>query len=256
MSVLHEIIEQRKKDVATLKKELSGNPEKNLTDFAAVLRREPEAKLNLIAEIKRKSPSQGDLKPVLKVEEAVNFYEPYASALSVLTEPHYFNGSIEDLSTASRLTDKPLLRKDFIIDALQIREARFHGASAYLLIAAALSKSQLAELLHAGQEWNMQALVEVHNERELETAMQVNAAIIGVNNRDLGTLSIDIATALRVFSQLSQEERNRLIMVAESGYKTKEDLATLPDYIDAVLMGTAFMEVASPANKLQELFGT
>ena len=253
MSVLKKIIESRKQSLpsAALFKGLT--IEKNNIDFAAALRRKND-RLSLVAELKRKSPSKGDLNPGMTPQQALELYRPYASAISVLTEPLYFGGSIEDLRTLRSLTDIPLLRKDFIIDPLQVKEARLAGANSYLLIVAALSHAQLDELLAAGREWGMAALVEVHTPAELEEALRHEIEILGVNNRNLNDLTIDPSTAPALFQLIPLPLRESLVLVAESGYSKKEDLLLLPPETDAVLVGSSFMESPNPQNLLREMF--
>ena len=253
MSVLQKIIEERKK---TIPKPSDFNTSDLVATDCDVLMRlkRKDDKPSLIAELKRSSPTLGQINANMTVSKAVNLYSPYASALSILTEPNFFGGSTDDLAEARTLTELPLLRKDFITDPLQIKEARHFGADFYLLIVAALSKHQLAELLEVGLEYNMPALVEVHDEKEMEDALESNAQIIGINNRNLSDLSIDMKTTERILDQFSNDIDEQLI-ISESGFKAKEDLLSLPEKVEAVLIGSTFMKSEQPETLLADMFG-
>lgn len=253
LSVLDRITAESRLRAAKLSP-ISPAPLPNRLDFAAALRRQG-AMPRLIAELKRKSPSKGSLKEGLAVADAVKMYEPYAAALSILTEPDHFSGSITDLIEARRLTALPLLRKDFIVDRLQIEEARAAGATSFLLIVASLSDDELAALIAHGRSLGMEPLVEVLTEAELERALKLDIRILGINNRNLHTLEIDMGRCERLALLIPEERRNNLVLVAESGYETREQLLALPHYFDAVLMGTGFMRETDPAAKLREVFG-
>ena len=212
-------------------------------------------KIALIAELKRKSPSKGILNTEISIENIISIYDEYASAMSILTEPTYFGGKLADLQEAKKLTQKPLLRKDFIIDSVQIKEARYYGASAFLLIVASLSKSQLQEYIGLGKELGMDALVEIQNENELEIALDIpEIEILGINNRNLHTLAIDMNTVSRIYRYIPLAKRTEWTLVAESGYSSKEDLLKLPEHIKAILMGTGFMTSNNPKKILEEMF--
>lgn len=231
-----------------------GIPPKNQIDFAAALRRRGNLP-QLIAELKRRSPSKGTLKDNLPTAIAVRIYEPYAAALSILTEPTHFHGSLDDLREASRLTRLPLLRKDFIVDTRQIDEARHAGASSFLLIVASLTDSELAHFIAHGRTLGMEPLVEVLTEEELFRALALDIRILGINNRNLHTLEIDMNRCHSLAAKIPPARREELVLVAESGYETKEQLLALPHYFDAVLMGTSFMQANDPAAKVKEVFG-
>ncbi len=222
-------------------------------DFAAAIRRKGEMP-QLIAELKRRSPSQGSLKEGLPAAEAVRLYAPYAAALSILTEPEHFKGSIEDLKEARQLTALPLLRKDFIVDKKQIDEARAAGADSFLLIVASLTDAELTGFIAHGRRLGMEALVEVLTEDELRRALALDIRILGINNRNLHTLEIDMGRCLRLAGQIPPARRDALVLVAESGYASRQQLLALPEYFDAVLMGTGFMQEKDPAQKLKEVF--
>lgn len=252
MNVLQQIIREKKPEIP---KKLSKNQiygtQKNVIETL-----KKSSRLNLIAELKRKSPSKGNLNPEKTVQAAISMYEPYASALSILTEKNYFGGSLADLEEASRLTRLPLLRKDFLTDPIQVAEARLYGADFYLLIAAALQKNQLAELIEVGKEYNMPALVEVHNQGELEMTLDLNVELLGINNRNLADLTIDLGTTKHLTKLIPPAQRKNLVLVSESGIRTAEDLLQLQDEVDCVLMGTVFMESPAPEVILKNLFGS
>lgn len=194
--------------------------------------------LSLIAEVKRKSPSQGEIALALEAAEVARAYVAGgARAISVLTEPHYFAGSNQDLRDVRRAVDVPILRKDFTVHPLQIAEARALGASAVLLIVAVLGPLT-ASYLQLAQQEGLEALVEVHNEAELELALAAGAAIIGVNNRNLADLSIDLSTAPRL-GRLARAAGFTGLLVAESGYRNAAQLGELDGLFDAVLIGTS-----------------
>jgi indole-3-glycerol phosphate synthase len=251
MNTLKRIIDDKKTEIP--KKLPSGNFKPTVKDVVSLL--QPKNRMSLIAEIKRKSPSKGSINPQMTVKKAIELYQPYANAISVLTEKNYFGGSLADLKEASESTSLPLLRKDFLTDPVQIAEARYYGADFYLLIAAALDKNQLAELIHAGAEWNMPALVEVHNEAELETALDLEVQLLGINNRSLVDLTIDLNVTKNLSGRIPPAIRKEIILISESGIKNKEDLDFARFYTDGVLIGTAFMDSPDPEKLLCEMFG-
>jgi len=253
MSVLEKIVAESHKRAAALPSTTRA-PESSRLDFAAALRRRGKIP-QLIAELKRKSPSKGTLKAGLPVADAVKLYAPYAAALSILTEPAHFMGSIDDLREARTLTDLPLLRKDFIVDERQIDEARAAGASSFLLIAASLTDAELTAFIARGRSLGMEPLVEVLTEEELFRALKLDIKILGINNRNLHTLEIDMGRSVALAEKIPAKQREELVLVAESGYETREQLLALPQYFDAVLMGTGFMQEKDPAAKLREVFG-
>jgi len=195
--------------------------------------------LSLIAEHKRRSPSAGAIREDAALEEVVSAYERAgASALSILTEPHSFGGSLEDLSRARERTSLPILRKDFIVDPYQVTEAFAGGADAILLIVAALAERQLAPLQAQALDLGLPALVEVHDHRELEIALASGAGLIGINNRDLATLRVDTTRTARLLAEIP----SGTTVVAESGFSRPEQLDELEQAgVDAVLIGEALM---------------
>lgn len=207
--------------------------------------------LAIIAEIKKASPSSGIIRRELNVPELARQYKWHgAQAISVLTEPDYFQGSLEHLEAARRTVDLPLLRKDFILDPYQVVEARAYGADAILLIAALLDPVQLHELYDMAVELGLSCLVEVHTERELDQLDLDKIEILGVNNRDLHTFEVDVNRAVQVLRHVPK----RIVRVAESGLRTADELVHLRRHgVDAVLIGEAFMRATHPGEALERL---
>lgn len=206
-------------------------------DFHAALMR-PEA-VSLIAECKRRSPGAGDIRPGL---DPVALTEGYrragASALSVLTDERFFGGSLDDLRAISDSVDLPALRKDFTIDTAHVIEARSAGADAVLLIARILDDEALRRLTQATHALGMAALVEVHDEVELDRALAADARIVGINNRDLSTFTTDLETTVRLLGQLPLH----VTIVSESGIRTREDVERLGGAgVDAILVGESIL---------------
>lgn len=206
--------------------------------FGAALRRE-EGKLALIAEIKKASPSAGVIVESFDpVAVAKNYARAGVEAISVLTDEKFFQGHLNYLEAVRAVTPQPLLRKDFILDSLQIMEAAAAGADAILLIVAALSDDELKALLESAALYQLDALVEVHTLGELDRALETDCRIIGINNRNLATFEVDLA----VTETLSEQVPNDIVLVSESGIRTAEDLARIKACgVDAVLIGEALM---------------
>lgn len=195
--------------------------------------------LSIIAEHKRRSPSAGLIRDDLELEAVVGAYERGgASALSVLTETGSFGGSLTDLERARRTAAVPILRKDFIVDAYQVAESRAAGADAILLIVAAVQAEELEGLYARARALGLGVLVEVHDEIELEIALALEAEVIGINNRDLVTLEVDVKRTLALRPRIP----TGTIVVAESGFRTRPELEHLAAAgVDAVLIGEALM---------------
>ena len=210
--------------------------------------------ISLIAEMKRSSPSKGPIRPDATVSDIVRAYERAgASACSVLTEPHWFGGSLDDLREARAACDLPLLRKDFVVDPYQLVEARLAGANAILLIVAALDPAEITSLYDLASEIGLDCVVEVHDDDEMETAIECGVEIIGVNNRNLHTLEVDPETALR----LLVDAPAGTIVVAESGITSNEDVQRLEEAgVDAILVGEALMREDDPAAAVHALLGS
>jgi indole-3-glycerol phosphate synthase len=207
--------------------------------------------LSLIAEHKRRSPSAGAIREDLTLEQVVTAYERGgAAALSVLTEPASFGGSLEDLRAARVASTLPVLRKDFIVDRYQVRESAAAGADAILLIVAALTPEELGELHAEAADAGLGVLVEVHDEAELEAALEAGAEVIGINNRDLTTLRVDIERTFRLMAGIPSGK----VIVAESGFSSRPELERLSAAgVDAVLIGEALMRAPEPEDAVRAL---
>ena len=243
-------IEQRKKSVTLTYLQERIARQKPSLDIALNLKGNH---IRLIAEVKQASPSRGMLIPNLNpVELAQTYAEGGAAAISVLTEDNYFMGSIEHLAAIREVVGLPLLRKDFIFDPYQVYESRAYGADALLLIVAVLNQEQLKELVSLSHSLGLRCLVEVHNKGEVERAILSEAEIIGINNRDLDTFSIDINMTRRLRPLIPQER----IVVSESGIKNKRDIEKLEKWgVDAVLVGEALVTAGDIPTKMKELIG-
>ncbi len=256
-TVLDRIIEARRAAIAHRKKSV---PEtalrfgvkhaKPVRDFAAALTRDS---LNVIAELKKASPSRGliraDFDPVALAKA---FETAGAAALSVLTEEEFFQGDLKYMRDAREAVGLPVLRKDFIIDPWQVWEARATDADSFLLIVAGLGDALLGELLALGRELGMEPLVEVHTGEELARALAAGARILGVNNRDLRTLEVRVETSTELIAAIPDE----CIAVCESGLRAHGDLARLRAAgFDAFLIGEHLMAQSDPAAALRELLG-
>ncbi len=220
-------------------------------DFAGALRGDD---IKLIAEVKKASPSRGVICPDFSpVQIAKAYAENGAAAISVLTEPRHFQGSLDylrDIKKALGEKKMPLLRKDFITDPYQIYQSRVYGADALLLIVAILTPEQLEELLKLSHQLGMDCLVEVHNETEVEIALRSGARIIGINNRDLNTFAVDLAVTGRLRPLIPPE----IIVVSESGIRSRDDMAKLRKMgVDAVLVGESLMASPDIAARMKEL---
>lgn len=211
-------------------------------------------RVNIIAECKRRSPSRGVLRANYDpLTIAASYERAGAAALSVLTEPTFFDGSLEHLCTVRETVRLPLLRKDFIVDSYQLLEARANGADAVLLIVAALGESELRTLLSAARAFGLAALVEVHDELETDRALEAGAEIIGVNNRNLRSLEVDVHLSERVAARIPPT----VVAVSESGLKAADDLARLQQLgYRAFLIGERFMTAADPGAALSDLLTT
>lgn len=209
--------------------------------------------INIIAEIKKASPSKGIIREDFDPVEIALAYEANgATAISILTEEKFFKGSLVFLSSIREKVSLPLLRKDFIFDHYQLVEARVCGADAVLLIAAVLDDDTLKSLLDGASELGLSALVEVHNEEELERTVQSGAELIGINNRDLKTFVTDIETTRRLIPLVPDDR----VIVSESGINTRADIESLKSAgAGAFLIGEALMREPQPGEKLKELLG-
>jgi indole-3-glycerol phosphate synthase len=211
--------------------------------------------LSLIAEFKRRSPSAGALAPdSVDIAAQVAAYERGgAAALSVLTDEPHFGGSLADLRAARAACELPIIRKDFIVDPYQLYEAAVNGADAVLLIVAALSDEALRALHHEARSIDLDCLVEVHDAEEMKRALEAGAEVIGINNRNLDDMSVDIDTTYELMPDVPAGKT----VVAESGISGREELEELDRVgVDAVLIGGALMAAPDPEAKVRELTGT
>jgi len=204
---------------------------------------------SIIAEIKKASPSRGPLSPSVSVAEMGRIYQQNgASAVSVVTDAKYFSGRLQDIGTLRRHLEVPILRKDFIIDEYQILESKQSGADAVLLIASLLSTRQIRQFLKLTRYLGMEALVEIHSENELHKALETEAESIGVNNRNLRSLEVDMKTSMELLPKIP----NSKIKVVESGIRLEKDLISYMRFnVNAFLVGEALMTAAQPSEKLR-----
>jgi indole-3-glycerol phosphate synthase len=251
--ILDTIVEQKKLEVAALRKNGVHAPSevdsprgfiKALTSFDG---------LALIAEAKKASPSKGVICEDFRPAEIAKRYEAGgAQCMSVLTDEKFFQGSLDYLALVRQTVKLPVLRKEFMIDTLQIEEARAHGADAILLIAAILSRAQMAEFLACANELGMDVLVEVHNEEELEVALEVKSPLLGVNNRNLKTFEVDLTTTFRLQKLMPKD----IPLVSESGIRDFNDIkACIDNKITAVLVGESLMRAGETDGALAKLMG-
>ncbi len=214
-----------------------------------------KGKMRLIAEFKKSSPSRGNINKSALLAEFMALYDEYADAISILTEEKHFSGSLDFLKLGRGFTKKPLLRKDFIVDAYQIFEARHCGADAILLIANILTKKQIDEFISLAGSLGMDCLVECDSFSGLKKILRTNAKIIGINNRNLATLKEDFSATSRLAKKTPKARRNKIILVSESAISSRLQVDSLKGVADAVLVGSAIMSFAYPRAKLKELSG-
>ncbi|OQB10853.1 MAG: Indole-3-glycerol phosphate synthase [Candidatus Omnitrophica bacterium ADurb.Bin205] len=257
--ILKEIIARKKEKIILAKQQI---PEEELKSRLASL--EPPRKfieainkprqISLIAEIKKASPSLGVIRQEFNhIEIAKIYQEANVAALSVLTEEDFFLGNMSYINEVKGLVQVPVLRKDFILDRYQIFESRFYGADAVLLIAKLLTQDELVEFSTIAFELGMDALVEVHEEKELKKVLKLKElTLIGINNRNLNTLEVDPKTVERLFPLIPKGKT----VVVESGIKSSQDVLFLKILgVSAVLIGTVFMEAADIRAKVEEIMG-
>ena len=256
---LKEIVNLKKKEVEALKVK---RPITHFVDSKRLLKgvrpfREAISaanRVNLIAEIKRKSPShKKGFSEKFDVARLAKIYaNSGASAISVLTDKKYFGGDISHISEARRVTDLPVLRKDFIIDEYQVYESRYAGADAILLIARILTKEQIRSFMYLAKRVGMECLVEVHDEKDLEKAIISDAKIIGINNRDLNAFKVNINVTFKLVSKMPYQ----IIKVSESGIASNHDITRFKDAgVNAVLIGTSFLGAKDIRGKIREVMG-
>lgn len=257
--ILDEIVAHKREEVKTQKKQMP------LTELEQVLRHVSPTRdfkaaiyasgqINLIAEVKKASPSKGLIREDFDPVKIAQIYERSgATAISVLTDRRFFSGSLEYLTKIRNVTSNvPLLRKDFIIDEYQIYQSRAAGADAILLIVAILDDQQLQKFLSLAHRFDLDCLVEVHTRGELDKALNTKAKIIGINNRDLRVFKTDIQTTVKLKKFIPEDK----IVVSESGIHTRDDVALLENCgVNAILVGEALMKSRNIKEKISELIG-
>jgi len=258
--ILNKILATKAIEVASAKAKISLEQIQNMAgqqtparDFVGAIRQKIAAgKSAVIAEIKKASPSKGVIRADFKPAEiAASYQQGGAACLSVLTDEQYFQGSADYLKQARAACNLPVLRKDFMIDAYQVYEARAMGADCILLIAAALSLAKMQELENVAHSLGMAVLVEVHNGEELTEALKLNTPLLGINNRNLRTFEVTLDTTLGLLDNISADK----IVVTESGIFTSEDVALMrKNHVHTFLVGEAFMRQDDPGVELAKVF--
>lgn len=267
-NILHTILETKRKEVAHLKtcRELealrdSANSAAAVRDFFSAVTKPSRGLLNLIAEVKKASPSAGVIREDFDPVEIARMYQAGgADTVSVLTDSKYFQGSLEYLQAVRQAVSLPVLRKDFIIDPWQVYESRAAGADAILLIAAALEVAEMTDLASLATELKMTVLIEVHNADELQqvkSAVKLSSpantnCLLGINNRDLTTFNVDIGTTVKLAGLAGDD----VPIVSESGIKTRRDVETLAQSgVNAMLVGETLMRCEDASSGIEKLVG-
>ena len=237
--MIKKIIENKVKEVEINKEKIplfgfKDKLTKSSRDFRKALSKD---KLNLIAEFKRKSPSKNISEIQFDIERTLGIYNRHADAISILTDNKFFSGSLDEMKKASEIIGLPILRKDFIIDEYQIYESRLYNADAILLIASILSKDKLDSFIKLAGKYKMDCLVEIHTKEELEKVLDTKSKIIGINNRDLDTLKIDLNTTLAIADKIPSD----MIIVSESGIQDRNYVQKISKKVNAILVGSLFM---------------
>lgn len=248
MDFLETILLEKRKEVAQMPLE-SVQPLRETSSFYDRVKANPE-KMQIIGEVKRASPSKGAINlDVDVIQQAKSYQEAGVQAISVLTDPVFFKGTIEDLRQVAEQVTIPVLCKDFIIDEKQLIRARNAGATIVLLIVAALSLEALTDLYKKAEALGLEILVEVHDAEELAIAEQLSAKLIGVNNRNLKTFEVSIA----VSQALGKKQTTEVVYISESGFSTAEQVAQVTENYQAVLVGEGLMREKTPQEKVKEL---
>lgn len=255
--ILDDIVEHKRHEIAAAKQrvpqqelERAINPAQSPRDFQAALQQDG---INLIAEIKRASPSKGNILPGVDATEIARTYEQCgARALSILTDAKFFQGSLDDLRNVHEAVALPCLRKEFIVDPYQIYEARAAQADAILLIVRILDDAQLRDFHELARSLGLHVLVETHSEAELDRALAIGAHIIGINNRDLDTLQMDLSLSVRLRDRVPRDR----VMISESGIYTREHVQQMEAAgVDAILVGESLLSSGNIAGKIAEILG-
>jgi indole-3-glycerol phosphate synthase len=249
-TILEKIVDTKKKEVEELKQQpIPPSSRKPISLLNSIRSKE---KMAIIAEIKRASPSKGDIHIFVDPIEQAKLYEQSgAAAISVLTDGPYFKGSFEDLEAVRKAVNVPILCKDFIIDSVQIHKAKSAGADVILLIVAALSDEQLHDLYKEATDLELEVLVEVHDLDELHRALKLGAVLIGINNRDLKTFHVDLMHTERLASELTGQN---VFVISESGISTAHDVERVRNAgAKAILVGEVLMRAEDVEGKIKEL---
>lgn len=250
MTILDKIVAAKKETLKDYPKTIEVSSKRKPVPFK--VRVEKEERLGIISEIKRASPSKGDINTdMTPAEQAALYVEGGTTAISVLTEENFFKGSLKDLKAVRETVDVPLLNKDFIIDERQIIDAYNHGADIILLIVTILNDEELERYYKKAKSLGMEVIVEVHDEEELRRGLAVNPGIIGINNRDLKTFKVDLNNTVRLIEKYYDDN---ILFIAESGMQTAKD-AQLMDAgkAECLLVGETLMKADHPAEIIMEL---
>jgi indole-3-glycerol phosphate synthase len=252
-TILDRILEKKKEEVADFYLngfDLISHPKRKYASLYNTFINSNE--LNVIAEIKRASPSKGDINIGIEPREQARVYtDSGANAISVLTDTPFFKGTMNDLISVRKEVDIPILCKDFIIDKIQIDRAKSAGANVILLIAAALSFSKITELYHYATELELEVLFEIHNEEELNIAQKVGANIIGINNRNLKTFEVDLANTEELVKKI---DRSNIVIISESGIRHKDDAKRVAAAgVHGILVGETLMKSSTLNQTLTSL---
>ncbi len=267
--ILDEIIKKKQEEVKKSKKSLPLNSFKsNLKPSDRNFKKAISKGFSLIAEIKKASPSKGIINKNFSLEETAEIYQKnkHVKAVSVLTDYKFFFMALTCLKEVRKLTKKPILRKDFIIDPYQIYESRLYGADAILLIARLLTKNQIKNFINIAKKYNMDCLVEIHNEKELKK-LPDNVEIVGINNRNLDTLKTDLNTTLNLINNIPKLSKSKIskglgnsknfqsnkIIVTESGYHSNKEISKVKTKVNAVLIGTSILQSKDINQKINNL---
>jgi len=254
--ILDEIVNNKLREVAKRKKKLplavlksklaASTPTRNFRKAIS-----SPTKINIIAEIKRASPSAGVIIKNFSLEELARIYEKNgASALSILTDQKFFRGELKDLEKARKVSSLPILAKEFIVDEYQIYEARIGGADAILLVARILNREKLKEYIDLASQLDLDCLVEIHAEEEWQKIKDLPVDIVGINNRNLENLKVDLEMSFNLINKLPSDK----IVVSESGINNKKDIYRLQEAgVDAFLIGEALLKSKNVGQKLREL---
>ena len=255
MTILEKIIETKKIELEIVKKTISIEDLKKLPNFQkksiSLVNRLKNSSHGIIAEHKRRSPSKSIINESIDINQIIHGYDRAdVCGISVLTDKEYFGGSLNDLRNARKLTNIPILRKEFIIDKYQLIEAKANGADAILLIAACLDKYQIINLSAFAKEIGLEVLIELHNENELEKCLIDTIDIIGVNNRNLKTFEVDINTSIKLSNMIPE----KYLKISESGISNYDEIRKLRNYgFKGFLIGELFMKNNNPGKEVLDL---